>query len=92
MKKIGDLFQKDIRRKIEEVIKVDQTDESVVHDELTEYIATDSLRDHLRDVLKAYGDAPTQPTEGVGVWVWVEVGVRVCVGVVVVLINCTSSV
>jgi len=69
MKKIGDLFQKPIHRKIEEVIKVDQTDEAVVHDEITEYIATENIKQHFREVLKAYTEAPTEPTEGVGVWV-----------------------
>ena len=42
--KIKDLFQKDIHRKIEEVIKVDQADQETVKNELEEYIVTDSIK------------------------------------------------
>ena len=40
---IGSLFAKDISRRIEEVIKVDQTDEDVIGDEIAEYVITDSI-------------------------------------------------
>ena len=46
---IKDLFASDIDRNIEEVIKVDQTDEQIIRDELAEYVATDSIRAHFRD-------------------------------------------
>ena len=36
--KIEDLFARDIHRDIREVIKVDQTDEKVIRDEIEEYI------------------------------------------------------
>ena len=42
--KIKDLFQKDIYRKIEEVIKVDQAEQETVRSELEEYIVTDSIK------------------------------------------------
>ena len=54
MKKIRDLFQKDIRRKIEEVIKVDQSDEDTVQNELKEYIVTDPIKQHYIEVLDEY--------------------------------------
>ena len=38
--KIRDIFQEDIQRTIEEVIKVDQINEAVVYEELREYIPT----------------------------------------------------
>ena len=38
---IRDLFATDIERNIEEVIKVDQTDEQLVREELAEYVATE---------------------------------------------------
>ena len=41
---IRELFSRDIDRKIEEVIKVDQTDEAILRDELEEYIVTKSIR------------------------------------------------
>jgi hypothetical protein len=39
MKTIGDLLNRDLSRKIEEIIQVDQADEQSVHDEITEYVA-----------------------------------------------------
>jgi hypothetical protein len=39
--RIKTLFAKDINRRIEEVIKVDQTDDEILHDEIDEYVVTD---------------------------------------------------
>jgi hypothetical protein len=69
MKTIGDLLSRDLSRKIEEIIQVDQTDEQSVYSEITEYIATDSIRDQYAALLKAVAEAPTEPHESVGVWV-----------------------
>jgi hypothetical protein len=69
MLKVKEIFAKDIARKIEEVIKVDQSDEAVVRDELTEYVVTDSIRDHFIRVYDAVAEAPSKPHEGIGVWV-----------------------
>src|SRR4051794_10654450 len=66
---IRGLFATDIERNIEEVIKVDQTDEQLVREELAEYIATDSIRSHFRAILERYAETPNKPHEGVGVWV-----------------------
>src|SRR5262245_34033763 len=69
MKTIGDLLTRDLGRKIEEIIQVDQADEQSVHAEITEYIATDSIRDQYHHLLKAVAEAPADPHESVGVWV-----------------------
>ncbi len=69
MKTIGELLTRDLNRKIEEIIQVDQADEHSVHAEITEYIATDSIRDQYHHVLKAIAEAPADPHESVGVWV-----------------------
>jgi hypothetical protein len=69
MKTIGDLLTRDLSRKIEEIIQVDQADEQSVHDEITEYVATDSIREQYHHLLKAIADAPSDPHESVGVWV-----------------------
>src|SRR6266852_3075729 len=69
MKTIGELLTRDLSRKIEEIIQVDQADEQSVHDEITEYIATDSIRDQYRQLLNAVAEAPSEPHESVGVWV-----------------------
>src|SRR5438874_2109351 len=69
MKTIGDLLTRDLSRKIEEIIQVDQADEQSVYDEITEYIPTDSIRVQYHELLKAVADAPSDPHESVGVWV-----------------------
>ena len=69
MKTIGDLLTRDLSRKIEEIIQVDQADEQSVHDEITEYVATDSIREQYHHLLKAVAEAPSDPHESVGVWV-----------------------
>jgi hypothetical protein len=66
---VQDLFARDIHRRIEEVIKVDQTDEQILSDELSEYVITDSLRAHFLEILERYRETPLKPHEGVGVWV-----------------------
>ena len=45
---IKTLFANDIHRRIEEVIKVDQTDEEIIRDEIDEYVVTDAIRVALR--------------------------------------------
>src|SRR5262249_516714 len=69
MKTIGELLTRDLSRKIEEIIQVDQADEQSVHAEITEYVATDSIRDQYHQLLRAVAEAPSEPHEGVGVWV-----------------------
>src|SRR5438270_10567256 len=69
MKTIGDLLHRDLSRKIEEIIQVDQADEQSVHAEITEYVATDSIREQYHQLFKAIAEAPAEPNEGVGVWV-----------------------
>ena len=69
MKTIGDLLSRDLTRKIEEIIQVDQADEESVYAEVTEYIATDSIREQYRSLFQAVAEAPSEPHESVGVWV-----------------------
>src|SRR5262249_42787039 len=76
MKKIGELFSKNIGRLIEEVIKVGAPEgadiseyEKWVRGELEEYVATDAIKDHFCTVYKAIADAPAHPHEGIGIWV-----------------------
>ncbi len=68
-KTIRALFANDIGRKIEEVIKVDQTADDVLKEELEEYVVTDAIRRHYTEVYEAYAEAPKKPTEGIAVWV-----------------------
>jgi len=66
---IGELLSRDLTRKIEEIIQVDQSDDQSVFAEITEYVATDSIRDQYRTLLKAIAEAPSEPHESVGVWI-----------------------
>src|SRR3954452_6783374 len=63
------LFANDIHRRIEEVIKVDQTDEEILRDEINEYVVTDAIRAHYTDIYEAYLEMPNKPHEGMAVWV-----------------------
>jgi hypothetical protein len=67
MKTIRDLLIRDLSRKIEEIIQVDQADQQSVHDEITEYIATDSIREQYHHLFKAMADAPSDPNESIDV-------------------------
>jgi hypothetical protein len=66
---IRDLLKRDLSQKIEEVIQLDQADEHAVYDEITEYVATDSIKRQYRDLLEAINLSRTQPTSGIGVWI-----------------------
>ena len=69
MKTIGELLSRDLTRKIEEIIQVDQADDQSVYSEITEYVATDSIRNQYEALLKAIAEAPSEPHESVGVWI-----------------------
>ncbi len=69
MKTIGDLLSRDLTQRIEEVIQVHQTDEQSVYSEVSEYVATKSIRDQYAELLDAIAKAPAEPHEGIGVWV-----------------------
>jgi len=66
---IKTLFAGDIHRRIEEVIKVDQTDEEIIRDEIGEYVVTDAIARHYVEVLEAYRETPNKPHEGIAIWV-----------------------
>src|SRR6266576_1486134 len=66
---IRSLFAGDIDRRIEEVIKVDQTDDDLLREEIAEYVTTDAIRAHYEHVLEAYAETPNKPHEGIGVWI-----------------------
>jgi len=66
---IADLFDRDFSKPIEEIIKVNNTDEDTVYTELTEYIATDRIKSEYERLFEAMAAAPQSPNEGVGVWI-----------------------
>lgn len=66
---ISSIFAQNVNRRIEEVIKVDQTDEQTILDEIKEYVFTDAIRASFKRILDRYWETPNNPHEGVGVWV-----------------------
>ena len=66
---IKTLFANDIHRRIEEVIKVDQTDEEIIRDEINEYVVTDAIRSHYTGIFDVYRETPNKPHEGIAIWV-----------------------
>jgi hypothetical protein len=66
---IRGLFASDVSRNIEEVIKVDQRNEEIIRDEISEYVVTDSILKRYTAILDRYAETPNQPHEGIGIWV-----------------------
>src|SRR6476620_8141950 len=66
---ISDLLKRDLNKRISEVIQVDQEDEDAVRTEINEYVVTDRIREHYRELFKAIADAPVEQHDSVGVWV-----------------------
>ena len=67
--KIKSMFQKDINRDINGVIKVAQDDEQSLKQELEEYIITRELRRHFNTFFDNYSKAIDHPTDKIGVWI-----------------------
>lgn len=66
---IGSLFEYEITRPIEEVVKVAQADVEVVREEIREYVLTDAIQKGYELVLQRINDSITDPTEAMGVWI-----------------------
>lgn len=66
---IKSLFDKQIDRRIEEVIKVDQTDEEILRDEIDEYVTTAAISRYYGDIFERYAETPNKPHEGIAIWV-----------------------
>lgn len=67
--KIQSMFQKNINRDINGVIKVAQDDEQSLVQELGEYIITKELRRHFNTFFNNYSKATDHPTDKIGVWI-----------------------
>ena len=69
MSKIQNLFDRDIFRPIQEVIKVDQQDDQIVISEIEEYVPTPAIRKSFVRVLEAYKGARNRPSEEMASWI-----------------------
>ena len=67
--KIQSMFQKDIDRDINGVIKVSQDDQQSLKQELSEYIITKELRRHFATFFDNYVKAIDTPIDKIGVWI-----------------------
>ena len=61
------MFEKDIERDIQGVIKVDQKEN--IYQELDEYVVTKELLKHFTDFFSSYSEALFNPTDDIGVWI-----------------------
>jgi ElaB/YqjD/DUF883 family membrane-anchored ribosome-binding protein len=66
---IKDMFQKDIERDIRGVIKVAQTDEDNIYQELDEYVVTRELNKHISKFYENYQKGMDGVTDKMGVWI-----------------------
>lgn len=67
--KLKNMFEKDINRNINGVVKVGDDNLDSVQQELDEYIITRELRRHFSTFLENYTAALDQPTDKMGVWI-----------------------
>lgn len=64
---IKDIFEKDINRPINGVVKVAQDDADSLCQELSEYVVTRELQRHFSDFFESYCHALDVPTDKIGV-------------------------
>jgi len=67
--KINDMFQKEIGRPIQGVVKVGQDGNEIITTELSEYVVTKELQDHFKTFFNAYQKGTKQNTDKMGVWI-----------------------
>lgn len=66
---IKDMFVKDIERSIKGVIKVAQTDEDSIYQELDEYVVTRELNKHFSKFYENYQQGIDGKTDKMGLWI-----------------------
>ncbi|MDD7203673.1 MAG: BREX system P-loop protein BrxC [Coriobacteriaceae bacterium] len=66
---IQNMFEHDINRNINGVVKVGDLDDALVAQELEEYVVTKELQGHFATFFGAYGRSLDVPTSKTGVWI-----------------------
>lgn len=66
---IQDMFYDDIDRKINGVVKVDQSTDDVLKQEVKEYVITKDIRRHMVTFFNHYGSSFEELTADIGVWI-----------------------
>ncbi|OPX91092.1 MAG: hypothetical protein A4E52_00617 [Pelotomaculum sp. PtaB.Bin013] len=67
--KIHDMFQKDIDRPIQGVVKIGQNSNEIITAELDEYVVTRELHRHFDKFFEGYRKGTTTRTDKMGVWI-----------------------
>lgn len=67
--RIHDMFEKDIDREINGVIKIGPENDASLKQELSEYVVTRELNRHFTQFYDAYERALDHPTDKIGVWI-----------------------
>lgn len=68
MSNLKDIYSKDIERSIQNVIKIQESQE-IVQQELSEYVVTKELNKHLSTLFTKYDKSITEKTDENGVWI-----------------------
>lgn len=66
---IKEVLRRDLSHGIEEIVQVDQDDQSSVYEEITDYVVTDRIRDYYYALLRAIAEGQADPDESIGVWI-----------------------
>lgn len=67
--KINDMFQKDINRQIQGVVKIGQDSAETITSELDEYVVTKELNRHFDKFFEGYRKGTQHRTDKIGVWI-----------------------
>jgi hypothetical protein len=69
MEIIRDTLARDLNKKIEEIIQVDQIDDLSISSEVDEYIITDRIKSQYEDILRELADYRSDPHKRIGIWI-----------------------
>lgn len=67
--RIREIFRHPIDRRIEEIIKVDVSDEETVAYEIGEYVVTDHISRELEKLIDVYQETINRPSDAVTIWI-----------------------
>ena len=68
MEIIGDTLARDLNKKIDEIIQVDQVDDQSISGEIEEYIVTDRIKSQYEEILSELADYRSDPHKKIGIW------------------------
>ncbi len=69
METIRDTLARDLNKKIEEIIQVDQVDDQSISSEIEEYVVTDRIKSQYEEILKELADYKSDPHKRIGIWI-----------------------